>query len=375
MRGREGDTIMSREMADAAFKCMDELTAKAAQRATSDPSGPPQERRLTLYGGEPLMQATLPIVSHIVARARERQMKIFAVTNGVQLNLFAELLGPEGIENVQITLDGPREIHDKVRRGPAYPETYDTILDNVCLALDRHIQVRLRIHVDQHTVGRIGEIFRDLEARGLVEKEELQLSPVGRHLWHKGHKVARYPEITAGQLYESLDGLFPIISRPRCLGLYDYKIEAFLRAYSEHGLAGLLTNIVVCNASVFSYQFDPLGAVYPCWNVIGDPKEQIGAYSVDGISLNERATEWWERSLAKIPKCLDCKHIFFHRGGCPEAPLHFGGTPCSALCGSYEDDFIRMIRNYCLAGKFEKEVEKDSVEGEMEQPEAASALC
>ncbi len=375
MRGRGVDTVMSREMADAAFKCMDDLTAKATQYVTTDPPGPSQRRQLTLFGGEPMMQSTLPIVPHIVERARERQMMIFAVTNGVQLNLFTESLGPEGIEAAQMTLDGPREIHDKVRRGPAYPETYDTILDNVCLALDRQMKVNLRVHVDQHTVGRLGEIYRDLEARGLAEKENLYISTTGRLMWHKGHEVPRYPEITLGQLCESLDDLLPIISRPKRRGLDGDKVEASLRTYPRRGLAGLLTQIIFCNASVSNYGFDPSGAVYPCWDVIGDPKEQIGSYSADGIALNERAEAWWGRSLAKIPQCLDCKYIFFHRGGCAAAPLNFGGTPSSALCGPYENDFIRIVSRFCLAGKFEEEMEKASVEGEMEQPEAASALC
>jgi uncharacterized protein len=152
----------------------------------------------------------------------------------------------------------------------------------------------------------------------------------------------------------------------------DLMLGEFFRAYSQYGLAGLLARIIPCRASVSLYGFDPFGAVYPCWDVMGNPKERIGSYSGDGIVLTKRAAEWRARSLANMPACIGCKYVFFHRGGCAAHPLPFGGTPCSARCVGYEDVFMSVTRTFCLEGKFEKEF---CAASELGEPMVSPALC
>jgi uncharacterized protein len=332
---------------------MDDLLKQSCATPRPEPASlSPIE--LTLYGGEPLVEATETIVPYIIEQARARNFRRRAITNGVELHRFAQVLGPDGLQTVQVTLDGPREIHNRVRRGPSHPHTYDAILDNVALALDHGVEVLLRIHVDRGSIIYIQQIAEDLDRRGLGTSENLHVYAAGRHLWHRGDVIPRDPEMSPGQIDEALAQYLPEPGRPAYFRPRGAGIAKKLSTYIKHGVEALLLDVVGCSASTSLYVFDPLGAIYPCYDVSGNLREQIGSYSAEGIVLNERSHAWWSRSLSDIPECVDCKYVLFDRGGCPAAATELGCSPASNFCGSYENDFLLITRELCRRGRIEE---------------------
>lgn len=78
-----------------------------------------RRRNITFFGGEPLLEQLRPLIEYILERAGEMgDFRAHAVTNATDLAAFEDLLGPEGIEKLQITLDGPRAEHDLRRIYP-----------------------------------------------------------------------------------------------------------------------------------------------------------------------------------------------------------------------------------------------------------------
>ena len=117
----------------------------------------PQTPQLDIgfFGGEPLLAASRPIVEHVIRRARERgEAHFWAISNGTELDAYEDLLGPEALSSVQITLDGPPGEHDRRRVYADGEGSWEKIARNVRMALDRGIQVAIRTNADRTTIHR-----------------------------------------------------------------------------------------------------------------------------------------------------------------------------------------------------------------------------
>lgn len=130
---------------------------------------------LSFFGGEPLLyfdEIAYPLADkarEICKRAGVNYTSFF-ITNGTLIN-------KENIDKLrstnpvfQITLDGNKEKHDKVRIGKINnAETYDKILDSLYLisdnipALEEDFVVTLRINYDDATLGNIDPLIKDLQ--------------------------------------------------------------------------------------------------------------------------------------------------------------------------------------------------------------------
>lgn len=160
-------SVMSRQTADDAFKCVDRLLSlrlPEGQCLADAKKG----IEVGLYGGEPLTALTKSIVEYVVQKGTEQGMTFWTSTNGVELDLFTTMLRPGKIQWLQVTLDGPKDIHDHSRIGPCHRETYERILNNVELALKCGVTVSVRVHANWKSVGRVHEVIQDLESRGLL---------------------------------------------------------------------------------------------------------------------------------------------------------------------------------------------------------------
>ncbi|MFZ3386035.1 MAG: radical SAM protein, partial [Candidatus Hydromicrobium sp.] len=85
----------------------------AAKEISKEKSG--KVDSVELFGGEPLLLKNKPLIKKILKFARDKDAPITIVTNGVMAKDFIDILLPvkEKIEMLQITIDGPPEIHDK----------------------------------------------------------------------------------------------------------------------------------------------------------------------------------------------------------------------------------------------------------------------
>lgn len=68
--------------------------------------------RLYITGGEPLLY---PHFGDLVREAKKRKLIVHLQTNGTLLSRAADLLVAAGVEMVTVSLDGPQEVHDRIR--------------------------------------------------------------------------------------------------------------------------------------------------------------------------------------------------------------------------------------------------------------------
>lgn len=112
---------------------------------------------LNFFGGEPLL-AFSTVVKSIVCRAEclakenKKSFYIVVTTNGYYLKPdYALFLKEHNIGNYQITLDGNRERHNKVRSTKDGKDTYSQILKNIKYTLSIGSNVIIRINISEET--------------------------------------------------------------------------------------------------------------------------------------------------------------------------------------------------------------------------------
>jgi radical SAM protein with 4Fe4S-binding SPASM domain len=82
----------------------------------------PFKPNITLFGGEPLLYAgCTELIKHI----KSKGMHCLVITNGFLLEELAEKLVDAGLDELNISLDGNRELHDKIR---GMPGLFDKIM-------------------------------------------------------------------------------------------------------------------------------------------------------------------------------------------------------------------------------------------------------
>lgn len=133
---------------------------------------------LSWFGGEPLVARD--IVLEISAHAAEMARKYTSVkylggmtTNGYYLttSTLADLASV-GILDYQISLDGPREVHNKTRVRADGVGTFDRIWENLLAARDSNIpfDITLRCHFDAESHEELLSLFYDIRKEFLHDK-------------------------------------------------------------------------------------------------------------------------------------------------------------------------------------------------------------
>ncbi|HKP37373.1 MAG TPA: radical SAM protein, partial [Pyrinomonadaceae bacterium] len=120
--------------------------------------------QLSWFGGEPL--AALDVVLEVSGFAAQLAAKKSHLNYRAHMTTNASLLDPAtfdklvdvGVLDYQITLDGPREIHNQTRVQAGGGGTFDRIWNNLLAirATNLPASIHLRIHFDSETAYRMG---------------------------------------------------------------------------------------------------------------------------------------------------------------------------------------------------------------------------
>jgi uncharacterized protein len=132
--------------------------------------------KILWFGGEP--SAALDIVCDIASFAKAHcaanQITLFShmTSNGYRLapDVFAALI-ELGISDFQITLDGPRQVHDISRRLANGRGTFAQIMANLTSMKDSTLpfNVTLRVHVSRTNLPVLPQFIRDLDEQFLID--------------------------------------------------------------------------------------------------------------------------------------------------------------------------------------------------------------
>lgn len=337
--------LLDRQQIDDIFAVVDQFrTAGAVARAlgASQEAAPTEHlsHEVTLFGGEPLLASTLPAVTAIVEECRKRDMRLSAITNGVELEHFSALLGASAIEEVQITLDGPASAHDRRRIGPEHRQTFQRIADNIQLALDHDVQVNVRINVDRRNASEFLELEDYFAARGWSTNSRFISQAAAVHGGSTRPSEARH-RMPSSDLVQIVTPASR--EEDNCIESFEYQARQILKSSlaTEHYP---YRRSSFCSAEAGMLIFDPLGDVYACWEDAGVRKHRIGEYGAGRIRfLHEEANQWLSRFPGAIEECSACPYGLIHVSGCASEARRSAGTLFAPSCQSFQDYFPRML--------------------------------
>lgn len=126
--------------------------------------------KITMFGGEPLLyfnEELYPLLMQIKHSVEDRgkNVSFFFVTNAVCIDDASIPLFKELNSNFQISIDGYKEKHDKVKCIPGSSTgTYDQVIKTIHKLTERidNVYINLRLNYDDKTLLQIEQLVKDL---------------------------------------------------------------------------------------------------------------------------------------------------------------------------------------------------------------------
>ena len=293
-------------------------TAKRAIDFLIEQSGSRRILETDFFGGEPLMN--FDVVKQTVRYAKEQAAKrgkkfLFTLTtNGILLkDDVAEFLNRE-MENVVLSLDGRKEVHDAVRKTANGKGSFDLVIENL------KNFVRIRGNKSYYVRG-------TFTAKNLdFSKDVLFLADSGFDSISLEPVVTDIPDlaITKQDLSRVCDEYDTLCDKYL---EYEAKGKGFNFFHFNVDLEGgpcLSKRVSACGAGNEYFSVVPNGDIYPCHQFAGDPDFRMG--NVYEGKLDEAIRAKFKKScLFTRKKCENCFAKFICSGGCSANNYHFNG--------------------------------------------------
>lgn len=271
-------------------------------------------KNLLLYGGEPLLKENLEIVKYIVTKGCDLGYKFSTITNGYDLDSFLDLLTPDKIASLQITVDGSKMTHDQTRIHENEKSTFEQIIKNIGLALQRNVNVSIRMNCNEKNIAEIAELKSIFEKEGFYKYEGFYFYSALIYDY-----LEEYKESDAAANNLKFMERQNFVNQYREQSDYNFEDEGFASKITKSMKTGnkVLLSPTYCAAFSGSYLFDPYHNIYSCWETLGRKDTIVGKYNKETVSFNTNHEKMHSINVGKSPKCNNCKYVFLCRGGCP----------------------------------------------------------
>jgi uncharacterized protein len=333
---------MSTELVDRIFKAMPTI-----EKLHGIESGRPTRRNIGFFGGEPLLAKNRPVIEHILERQRDNGGGTFwAVTNGTELSAYWDVLHPDAISELQITLDGPPAEHDRRRIRPSGKGTFSRIAGNIDRALRQGVTVSVRINLDRDNLAHLPALAAEMSHRGWVGQRGFSAyaAPI----------TASEPNADRDRLFDSWQ-LNQALARMReewpnvaIVGTSDDRLVSRVgRIFSGEADVDPLEfqSSSFCGAHTGMYIFDAFGDIYACWERTGDARVRIGHITDVGEVEFNRFLEmkWRSRTIAASKACTKCSYSLYCGGGCAVLAEAKNGGFFTNHCDGYSQRFRSAV--------------------------------
>ena len=301
-------------------------TGKRAMDFLIENSGNRHNLEVDFFGGEPLMN--FEVCREIVAYARSiekkhgKNFRFTLTTNGVGItDEVIDFANREGV-NVVLSLDGRKEVHDRLRKYLNGKGSYDDIVPKF-----------------QKLVEKRGG--KGYYMRGTYTHFNTDFTEDIFHMADLGFReLSMEPVVCApGEKYALTEDDMPVLCRQ-----YEILAENMLKRYREgdpitfyHYILDLKNGPCIykrisgCGSGTEYMAVTPWGDLYPCHQFVGDERYKLGDIW-NGVSNREVQDEFKLCNVYARPDCADCWARLYCAGGCAANALHATGD----IKGVYE---------------------------------------
>ena len=298
---------------------MDFETGKQALDFLIANSGHRRNLEVDFFGGEPLMN--WDVVKQLVAYGREQEklhdkhFRFTLTTNGVLLNDEVMEFANKEMDNVVLSIDGRKEVHDNMRPFRKGAGSYDLIVPKFQKLAESRNQDRYYV-------------------RGTFTHFNLDFSKDVLHLADLGFKQISVEPVVAQDtdayalkeedlpiLFEEYDNLAAEMVRRKKEG-NDFNFFHFM--IDLEGGPCVAKRLSGCGSGTEYLAVTPWGDLYPCHQFVGNEKFLMGNVW-DGVTATEIRDEFKCCNVYAKEKCRNCFAKFYCSGGCAANSYNFHG--------------------------------------------------
>lgn len=282
-------------------------------------SGPREHCELDFFGGEPLMnwhvvQQTIDYV-HKQEKKHGKKIKMSLTTNGLLLDEEKVKYLTDNHISLILSLDGRKEMHDRMRPGVHGEGTYDEIVKNLqyCVANRKGEEYYVRGTFTRYNMDFTTDVI-DMIDKGFPA---VSMEPVvGEDTADYSIKEEDLPRVKAE--YDRLAKLF--IAREeegRPFFFFHFNMDLWKGPCLPKRLRG-------CGAGHEYLAVVPNGDIYPCHQFVGREGYVIGNV-YEGLKNFKMMRAFRMNHVFSKPECVDCWAKFFCSGGCHANNEAFAG--------------------------------------------------
>ncbi len=289
-------------------------------------SGTRRNLEVDFFGGEPLMN--WDVVKELVAYARvqekihNKNFRFTLTTNGILIDDDVIDFCNREMSNVVLSLDGRKEVHDRLRKDYQGRGSYDIIVPKFQEFVKRRGDKNyyMRGTFTHNNIDFTNDIFHMAD----LGFTELSMEP-----------VVCSPEDASALTKEDLPVLFEqyeilakeMIKRKKAgngFTFYHYMLDL------THGPC-IYKRISGCGSGTEYMAVTPTGELYPCHQFVGDTKYLLGDIW-NGVINKEIQNEFKLCNAYARKECEDCWAKLYCSGGCAANSYHASGK----ITGIYE---------------------------------------
>ena len=289
-------------------------------------SGSRVNLEVDFFGGEPLMN--WQVVKDLVAYARSQEaahhkhFRFTLTTNGVLLDDEVTEFCNREMHNVVLSLDGRKEVHDRLRKNYAGQGSYDLIVPK----FQRFVQQR-------------GD--RDYYIRGTFTHENTDFTNDIFHMADLGFtELSMEPVVSPpGEPWALTEEDLPVLFEQ-----YEILAKEMLKREEEgrpftfyhymldlEGGPCLHKRMSGCGSGTEYLAVTPWGELFPCHQFVNDPAYSMGDVW-KGVTNTTMGEKFHRCNVVANPACRDCWARLYCAGGCAANAYHASGD----INGTYE---------------------------------------
>lgn len=282
-------------------------------------SGSRRNLEIDFFGGEPLMN--FEVVKQIVEYAKQKEkqnnknFRFTITTNGILLNDEIQQYINENMHNVVLSIDGRKEVHDKMRPRAGGQGSYDAIVPKFQKIAESRNQTNYYV-------------------RGTYTKDNLDFSKDVLHMADLGFKqISIEPVVgSADEPYSIREEDLPILfeqyeklaieilkckQEGKWFNFFHFMIDLTQGPCVSKRLAG-------CGSGSEYLAVTPEGDLYPCHQFVGIEEFKMGTVD-SGIIDFDRRKEFQDCNVYAKEECKKCWAKFYCSGGCSANAYQFHG--------------------------------------------------
>ncbi|MDQ2901979.1 MAG: SPASM domain-containing protein [Ktedonobacteraceae bacterium] len=273
-------------------------------------------RNIGFFGGEPFLARNRRVIDYIIDKVHSiGKASFWGVSNFTDLDAYEDLLGPDCIKMLQVTVDGPALEHNKRRIYADGSGSFDRIARNVSMALERGVQINMRMNIDRINIEFLPELAEEIIARGWNKYPHFSAYTAPIHAANKNVSVkTTFDSWSLDKALNQKRLEYPamhVIHRPD-----DPLKDTAQRLIEQQGQPFLHAQF--CGAHASMYVIDPFASVYACWERTGDAKVRMGHITPQGkYEVEENLSKMWRsRNVTTNKICRQCRYALNCGGGC-----------------------------------------------------------